>query len=1211
LIELAKFCYPVRIRTGNGPSVFEERTNQSHLSMPQASASQLLASICQNSMSKAFVIGPARALRWMLACGRFFAMLTVAVAGPLPSANPSPASQLVGFAGKVEITVAGTNDWQPAITNQFLHPGDRLRTATDSRATLQLSDRSVLRVNQSTILEIQPPSQPARHRFGLSRGALFFLDREKPVDVEFETPLTTGAIRGTEFFMAVAEADSTTRLALFDGAVDLKTTGEVMKLTSGEQALVQPGQPAKLTAVLSTANLIQWSFYYPAVLNANEIPFTAGEKSALAQSLSSYASGNLLAAFAEAPPNQAMESAATRIYNAAIKLAVGQVEEAEGLIAPVEATAAPLRELIAAVKFQPLIPLVEPTNSSGWLARSYYLQSRSQLPAALAAARQAAKLAPDFGFAWARVAELEFGFEHRREARAALDRARQFSPQNAQAVALEGFMALAENHPQSARDRFDRALALDGALPGAWLGRALAEAQLGHDEDARRDLQIAATLEPQRGLFRSYLGKAWSQSGEDKLAEKDFALAEKLDPADPTAWLYSALHRFQTHQVNDAVRDLEHSTELNDNRSIFRSRLQLDRDRAARSADLAAIYDAAGMTEVSDRAAGRAVEESYSDFAGHLFLADSLANNEDPNRFDLRYETARESELLVANLLAPPGGGNLSQILSQQDHLQYFDTRPFGFSSLTEYGSRGDWNQSATAFGHADGFSYALDEQYNSQNGQRPNNDLTDQQFSFTAKEQVTPSDSAYFQVSYFHGESGDVAQHLDPTNVILGLRATEEQSPNLFAGWNHEWSSGSHTLFLFSRLTDRLSLTNPQPSVLFMQQDGAGIIGVDADPYFTLNQVEDFTLYSAEAQQIWESPDNALIIGGRYQRGTVDTHSTLTRLFGATTDQSASPYLERLNGYGYYQWRPITEFRFTAGLSYDQLTYPGNVDLPPVLSSEDRRSVLGPKVGFTAEPWRGGWLHGAWTRSLGGLFFDNSIRLEPAQVAGETSAFRSLIPESVAGLVPGTKFDSWSIGFDQTLRSHTYFGIGAELLQSDGSRDVGAFTNSIAFIPVPNAPATTSQTLDFRERNLTAYMNQLIGRDWSVGARYRLSEAKLDTTFPNLSGVSGVSSLDQNNRVVLQHGQLFLIYNHPCGFFAEWSSDWYHQDNHGYSPGLPGDDFWQHNVFAGYVFPHRRAELRLGLLNLTDQDYRLNPLNLQSELARGRTFTASLHLNF
>ena len=318
------------------------------------------------------------------------------------------------------------------------------------------------------------------------------------------------------------------------------------------------------------------------------------------------------------------------------------------------ASGAPLHELIAAVKFQELATLSKPATSSAWLARSYYLQSRSELPAALTAARRATELAPDFGFAWARVAELEFGFEHRQAAQETLRRARQLSPRNAQAVALAGFIRLDENHPAAALASFDQALALDGALPTAWLGHALAHAQFGDHAAARRDLQTAAALEPQRGLFRSYLGKAWSQSGQDKLAANEFGRAQKLDPADPTAWLYSALHRHQTHQINDAVRDLERSMALNDNRSVFRSRLQLDRDRATRSADLAAIYDAAGLTEVGERAASRAVQESYSDFAGHLFLAQSLQGREDPQRFDLRFETARESELLVANLLAPP-----------------------------------------------------------------------------------------------------------------------------------------------------------------------------------------------------------------------------------------------------------------------------------------------------------------------------------------------------------------------------------------------------------------------------------------------------------------------------------------------------------------------------------------------------------------------------
>jgi len=51
--------------------------------------------------------------------------------------------------------------------------------------------------------------------------------------------------------------------------------------------------------------------------------------------------------------------------------------------------------------------------------------------------------------------------------------------------------------------------------------------------------------------------------------------------------------------------------------------------------------------------------------------------------------------------------------------------------------------------------------------------------------------------------------------------------------------------------------------------------------------------------------------------------------------------------------------------------------------------------------------------------------------------------------------------------------------------------------------------------------------------------------------------------------------------------------------------------LFAGYRFRRRYAELRLGLLNMFDADYRLNPLNLYPELPRGRTLAVSLRLNF
>ena len=85
---------------------------------------------------------------------------------------------------------------------------------------------------------------------------------------------------------------------------------------------------------------------------------------------------------------------------------------------------------------------------------------------------------------------------------------------------------------------------------------------------------------------------------------------------------------------------------------------------------------------------------------------------------------------------------------------------------------------------------------------------------------------------------------------------------------------------------------------------------------------------------------------------------------------------------------------------------------------------------------------------------------------------------------------------------------------------------------------------------------------------------------------------------------------NLPNGIFARWQSDWYHQNNSGYTPALADSNFWQHNFFIGYRLPRSRMEITAGILNIFDQNYRLNPLNLHADLPRGRTFATSLQLN-
>jgi Flp pilus assembly protein TadD len=977
-------------------------------------------------------------------------------------------------------------------------------------------------------------------------------------------------------------------------------------------------------ALINVAGAIQWALYYPAVVNPDDLHLTADETSSLSQVLSLYRAGDLLAALGSWPTNFAPESASVAILLAQLELTVGGVAQADAALAQSEQPAArALRELIAVVKGEPIPATAAPQTSSEFLAQTYHFQRQADLPTALAAAQRAVDLAPEFGFARARLADLQFSFGYRRPALAELERALKLSPRLAPAHALRGYILLAQGNIRDSLEAFDHARELDAAFSPAWLGQGLCFMRQRNFQQAQESFQAAAALEPQRGLFRAYMGKAASEQGDGKLAEKEFNLAKRLDPKDPTAWLYSALELWQQNRINEALLDLQTSQDLNDQRAVFRSRFLLDKDRSIRSADQAALYADAGFPEVSQHTASRSVTEDYANFSGHLFLSQTYQNLQDENRFDLRLETARQSELLVANLLAPPGAGNLSQLLPEQEHLRFFDPRPIGISTLTEYGSNGDWHQAGTAFGTVDGFSYALDADYLSINGQRPNNDSESKQFFITAKQRVSPDDDAYFQAGYFSSEAGDVANRYYPSNAVLGFRVEETQKPTLYAGWHHQWSPGNHTLFLASRLEDHLSYTNPEPNTLFLLQSGGQTIQVEPPPpffpAFRLHFASEFVLHSIELQQIWENERASLIVGGRWQSGDIDTHSHLNQdplgpgfqLF--STNQSITTSLERGNAYAYGSLQVFEPLRLIGGVSYDHIRYPENTDLPPISDKETSRELVAPKAGLLFQPWKRGFLRADYSQSLGGLFFDNSVRLEPSQIAGFNQAFRSLIPESVAGLVPGTKFETAGVGFDQSFSSGTWLGAEAEWLTSNGRRTVGVLTNSLpAFLNIPDSSSSTTQTLDFRERDLSVYAAQLLGKWFSLTARYRLSEANLDESFPDITDTAvGLNHLEASNRALLNKVGLGANFYHPSGFFAQWESVWYDQRNSGYSPPLADSNFWQHNIFVGYRFPRRYAEIRFGFLNLFDRDYNLNPLNLLGELPRTRTFTASLRLNF
>ena len=1179
--------------------------------------------------------------------GRFAVWLALSGALVLNALSQKPASaaehdiRVVSTQGMVQVQRAGAAVASPAQANQSLSAHDRIRTGQRSRALLRWSEDSTLRLADRTEVRILPPAKPgALYDVDAAQGFFYFFHRGKPGDLRVINRLVTAAIQGTEFSYEVDPNDGTTRIVMFDGAVELSNAFGTERITSGESAIVQPGQPPRRTAVLMGGgrgqwlgqwrDLIQWCLYYPAVLDVDEAGLAPAEQQALAESLAAYRQGDLLQALEKYPAGRQPAAAAETVYLAALILSVGDVKQAEEQLRKLDDASLPgrtethlaladaLRKLIASVKFQPWPSNAAPRLATEWMAESYQRQSQGRIDGAREAALAATKQAPRFGFAWARVAELEFSRGRTDAALKALDLSLNLSPRNAQALALRGFLLAAKNQIAPATDWFDQAIAIDPALGNAWLGRGLCRIRSGDEAGGREDLLVAASLEPQRSLLRSYLGKALANGRDPKRARHELELARHLDPADPTPWLYSALLNSDDNRINEGIRDLERSKELNDNRQVYRSRLLLDQDRSVKQLNLARIYEDAGMGDVAFREASRAVNGDYANYSAHLFLANSYDAASDVQRGNLRFETARVSEYLLANLLAPASAGTLTPLISQQEYSRMFEQDRLGLVSSTEYFSRGDWAQSGSQYGILGGLGYAVEASYRSVNGERPNNDFEERILSLQLRQQLTPRDSVYLQIIDYRSEGGDILQRWNPSEGNSQVRFDDRQRPIFDLGYHHAWSPAQHTLLFSSRREDTFNVNNPLSPVLEIDKPG----GVPAS-VTPLSMRQDYRsqleVYSAEAQHIWQMPRAHTIVGVRFQTGEIHTENLQTipsRIAGnflvPPADQEVTTDLRRISVYGYQAVNVLPSLQLIAGVAYDHLTYPENFRNAPISSGEEIQSRVSPKTGFIWTPATNLTLRGAYTRSLAGASLEQSVQLEPSQIAGFNQLFRSVIPEAVAGANAGAQFETAGLSLEKKFGRSTYVGLSGELLCSRVQRTVGTFDLDLDVGDFA-LPSSTREHLDFQERNLLLTLDRLLGDQWTAGARYRLTAARLKDEFVEMPANLSFEQPFQPRQSVkslLQQVELHANFNHPSGWFGSVQALWNHQSNEGYTPAPDAEDFWQFNLFAGYRFPRRRAEILLGLLNLADQDYRLNPLTFHGDLPQERTFVARLRLN-
>jgi tetratricopeptide (TPR) repeat protein len=1183
---------------------------------------------------------------------RWSAALLAALASFLPAHGAAFDAVLLEKENEVSAQKQGSS-WRAAEVGLKLVIRDKVRTGAVSRAVLGLTDRTMMRLDERTVAEI------ALSSVKLNEGGIYFFSRERAPEIQIVMPAANGTSRGTQFVARVTPAGKTL-LAVFEGEVELSNPLGILVLRSGEQGEAEFGKPPRPTAGIEATNLLQWALYYPAVLDPGELGLDAADQRAVVASLAAYRDGDLLGALEQYPKAYRPNSTAGKLYRAAVILAVGQVDEARRALAGVPANAPgrlAIEQMIAAVNFEDWQRQGADKASAGeWIAESYYLQSKSDLEGALGAARRAAELSPQFGYAWTRIAELEFSFGRTRQALQALGHGLNLAPRNAQAHALRGFLLSAQNSITAAREAFDEAIRLDGALGNGWLGRGLTYIRQGRDEQGRQDLQVATTVEPKRSILHAYLGKAFSQVGDTVSARRDLLRARELDSRDPMPWLYFAIQNKQENRYNAAVAALEESLRLNENRRVYRSQFLLDQDRAMRGTNLAAIYLNNGMRDVSVREAIRAVDSDYASASAHLFLSNSFDALRDPRRILLRNETAWFNELLLSNLLSPVGGGSLSQYVSQQEYSKLFEADGLGINSVTDYFSYGELRQTGSQYGTFGNISYALDAEYQYNNGRRPNNEISRFESYATFKLQLTPQDTVFLKAKYQDLRTGDLFQRYNDDEISRNTPALtfdyrERQDPGLLLlGYHHEWNPGIHTLALFGRLASDQAVTADQTRQLLLQreigsiapaQGGSNLFDTlrefrgrgDVRRVFNLDLDFDyrsnFEIYSGELNQIITLGPQTFVLGSRYQKGYFETHHLFDGL--SVADQNTGLFLdppakqdftvdfERVNLYAYDIWRIAPWLSITGGVTYDKLRYPENYRTPPISDDERSFTQTSPKAGFILTPHPTLVVRGAYTEAISGASFDESVRLEPTQVAGFNQAYRTIISEDIAGSLAGATYKTWGLSLEQKLPTRTYWGVEYNVLTQDLDRTVGVFdlfSSDPFFLAV--LPSEVKQKLVYREDVLTATVNQLIGDRWSFGSRYRYSKAKLREHFGEIPNAL-FASADTTRSSVLHEVALFGLYNHPSGFFARGEARWFSQENDGFQRDpqaphddpRPGDDFWQLNAFAGYRFYRNQCEVSCGVLNITDTDYHLEPLNYYLELPRERTFFVRVKLTF
>jgi Tfp pilus assembly protein PilF len=996
-----------------------------------------------------------------------------------------------------------------------------IRVKEYSRALIVLANETTIRLDQNTTTTIIGFDKEETFLIELVKGVMHFFSRS-PKRLKVETPFVNATVEGTEFYVRVEPEQ--TFLSIFEGRVAATNEVGSLMLNSGQSAAAKAGQAPALRVVIKPRDAVHWALYYLPVIY---VP--PGEV-----------------------PKEDMRDPHFLVYRASQRLTVGRVDEAATDILralrldPKYSNALALQAIIAVVQNEKDEALdsarkaveADPNSAAARIALSYAQQARFELESSRASVEEAVKLDPNNALAWARLAELWSSFGNLTKALDAVKNAVELDPNLSRTQMVLGFAYLTQVKTTESKAAFEKAIVLDQADPLSRLGLGLAKIRDGDLKAGGREIEIAASLDPNNSIVRSYLGKTYFEEKRTGLDEREYAIAKQLDPSDPTPYFYDAITKQTTNRPVEALRDLQKAIELNDNRAVFRSRLLLDSDEAARSASLARIYSDLGFQQRALVEGWKSVNTDPSNFSAHRLLADSYSVLP-------RHKVARVSELLQSQLLQPinitpiqpsiaesnlfsiSGGGPANPSFREFNPL--FNRNRIALQGSGIFGENSTYGGEGLVSGIYNKLSFSGGYTHFETDGWRKNADIDDDIVNVFGQLELTYKTSFQAEYRYRENKRGDTQLSFFEDDFLPDLRQ-EDKTKTARLGFRHAFSPGSTLIGNFSYQDADLNLKDK------------------SEPVFQIELERDDDAYGGEFQHLFRTRYVNITSGvGYFDKDLEDKF----KVDNTSTDEFETD-IDHTNLYLYAYINFLKNVTFTVGASADFFERDFSRD-----QDEDQ---FNPKFGVTWNPFIGTTIRGAAFRTLKRTLISDQT-VEPTQVAGFNQFFDDF-----------NATDAWRYGaaIDQKFSKNIYGGV------EFSKRDLEV---PILFI---EGNKGNIEKFDWEEYFGRAYLYWTPHEWLALRAEYQYEEFKRDEDF-----AYGAKEVETH------YIPLGINFFHPSGLSASLAGTYIdqngkfeRQDNSGiFEDGE--DNFWLLDAAINYRLPKRYGFLTVGVTNLFDENFK------------------------